>query len=208
MGLWNTNDEFRREYVKFNTRSTVRRFGTLDGRALGPDEVAPRLPSYADERASRMASTSPKVDLASRIPSPEVKQEMTNENTTFDDKPKKKATESNYQKVTKEPAITVQANGLDTHSVEVYKEPIRSKDEIESLRREEEKRREEAEAKLKEQRRVEALVKANEARERKKRQAEKLQMRADLKTQKEAEQREKVKLHFFLFILHEVMHII
>ncbi|KAL8523836.1 hypothetical protein ACS0TY_013708 [Phlomoides rotata] len=191
MELWNTNDEFRREYAKFNTRSTVRRFGTLDGRALGPDEVPPHLPSYADERERRMASTSVKVDLASRIPSPEVKQETPNENTTFDNKVTKKATESNYQKVTKEPAISVQANGLDTHFVEVYKEPIRSKDEIESLRREEEKRREEAEAKLKEQRRVEALAKANEARERKKRQAEKLQMRADLKTQKEAEQREK-----------------
>lgn len=198
MELWNTNDEFRREYAKFNTRSTVRRFGTLDGRALGPDEVAPRLPSYADERASRMASTSVKVDLASRVPSPEVKQETRNENTSVDNKVTKKAMESNYHKVTEEAAISVQANGLDdTHSVEVYKEAIRSKEEIESLRREEEKKREEMEAELKEQRRVEALAKANEARERKKRQAEKLQMRADLKTQKEAEQREKVKLHFF-----------
>ncbi|KAI4317066.1 hypothetical protein L6164_024976 [Bauhinia variegata] len=38
MGLWNQNDEFRREYVKSNTRSTLRRLKTLDGRSLGPDE--------------------------------------------------------------------------------------------------------------------------------------------------------------------------
>ncbi|XAR64301.1 hypothetical protein NMG60_11024583 [Bertholletia excelsa] len=38
MELWNKNDKFRDEYIRCNTRSTIRRFGTIDGRALGPDE--------------------------------------------------------------------------------------------------------------------------------------------------------------------------
>ncbi|KAH6795284.1 hypothetical protein C2S51_036270 [Perilla frutescens var. frutescens] len=194
--LWNTNPEFRRDYIKFNARSNVRRFGTLDCRSLGPDEVPLSIPSYADERGNKMASAPAGVDLAPQILSVELKQKTPGENVISDSKPIKKVTEPKSQKVPNGPPITVQVNGLDTRTGsdltdEVYEEPIKSKDEIESMRKAEEMRREEAEAKLKEQRRLEALAKANEARERKKRQAEKLQQRAELKTQKEAEQREK-----------------
>ncbi|XP_039061169.1 proton pump-interactor 1-like [Hibiscus syriacus] len=44
MELWNENDEFRKEYVRCNARSTIRRLRTLDGRALGPDEKPPVIP--------------------------------------------------------------------------------------------------------------------------------------------------------------------
>ncbi|KAK6160886.1 hypothetical protein DH2020_004267 [Rehmannia glutinosa] len=197
MELWNTNDEFRREYVKFNARSTVRRLGTLDGRSLGPDEEPPILPSYVDERVNRIVSTPVKVDLASQFPTLEFKQERTKESVTSDGKSMKKMIEDKNQKVTnKESAISVQMNGLDTVSgeditYEVHEEPKKSREEIEAIKKAEEMKREETEAKLKEQRRLEALAKANEARERKKRQAEKLQMRAELKTLKEAEQKER-----------------
>lgn len=202
MELWNTNDDFRREYIKFNARSTVKRLGTLDGRALGPDEESPILPSYYDQRA-KMVSAPVKVDLATQIPTPELKQETSTENLTVEGTPMKKVTEHKNQKViNKEPATPVHLDAFDIDSgrditVEVHEEePKKSREEIESIRKAEEKRREKAEAELKEQRRLEALAKANEARERKKRQAEKEQKRAELKTQKEAEQREKVKLHF------------
>ncbi|PIN08568.1 hypothetical protein CDL12_18857 [Handroanthus impetiginosus] len=199
MELWNMNEEFRREYVKFNARSTIRRFGTLDGRSLGPDEEPPTLPSYVDNRANRMVAAPVKADLASQTPPLDLKQETTVENVTSDGKLTEKVTEHKNRKVTKKgPAITVQVNGLDTDSGrdindEVDEEPKKSKEEIEAIRKAEEMRRKEAEAKLKEQRRLEELAKANEARERKKRQAEKQQMRAELKAQKEAEGKEKEK---------------
>ncbi|KAK4389982.1 Proton pump-interactor 1 [Sesamum angolense] len=197
MELWNTNVEFRREYARFNRRSTVRRFGTLDGRSLGPDEKPPNLPSHGDERVNRRVSVPVKVDVASQSPTLELKQETTGKEMTSDGQSMKKVTErKNHKVMNKGPATPVLENGFDTVSGgdladEVYEEPKKSKDEIESMRKAEELKREEVEAKLKEQRRLEALAKANEARERKRRQAEKLQMRAELKTQKEAEQREK-----------------
>ncbi|KAG8377187.1 hypothetical protein BUALT_Bualt08G0002100 [Buddleja alternifolia] len=197
MELWNTNEEFRKDYVKFNARSTVRRLGTLDGRSLGPDEEPPILPSYFNERVNRMVSKPAKIDSVSPIPTPELKQETKVKIVTSDDKSMKKVTEHKNQKVTnKEPIKIVQGNGLETMSSrevdeEVHEEPKKSKEEIELIKKAEEKRKEEAEAKLKEQRRLEGLAKAKEARERKKRQAEKLQLRAELKTQKEAELKEK-----------------
>ncbi|KAG8377186.1 hypothetical protein BUALT_Bualt08G0002000 [Buddleja alternifolia] len=174
MELWNTSDEFRREYVMFNTRSTLGRMGTLDGRSLGPDEEQPILPSYVDVRVNRMVSKLAKVNSTSQIPTLELKQETTVEKVTSDDKPMKKVTENNNKKSTiKGPSEPVQGNDLVIVSStevgdEVHEEPKKSKEEIELIRKAEERRKEEVEAKLKEQRRLEELAKANEARERKK----------------------------------------
>ncbi|KAG6434893.1 hypothetical protein SASPL_106537 [Salvia splendens] len=195
MELWNTNPEFRSDYAKFNARSNVRRFGTLDCRSLGPDEVPPVVPSYANERGNKrlVVLTPVKVDLAQQVPTMELNQKIPTEKMTVDSKSTKKVTEPKNQNVVNAPAVTVQENGPDTHTVShlADMEPVKSKEEIELIRKADELRREEDAAKLKEQRRLEALAKANEARERKKRQAEKMQQRAELKTQKEAEQREK-----------------
>ncbi|GFS35928.1 hypothetical protein Acr_00g0042770 [Actinidia rufa] len=60
MGLWNKNDEFRKEYLRCNTRSTLRRFRTSDGRALGPDEEPALLPIVVDKIIDRSVSTSDK----------------------------------------------------------------------------------------------------------------------------------------------------
>ncbi|PPD74662.1 hypothetical protein GOBAR_DD28420 [Gossypium barbadense] len=49
--LWNSNDEFRNEYVRSNERSTLWRLRTLDGRALGPGEVPPVIPRALNGRA-------------------------------------------------------------------------------------------------------------------------------------------------------------
>lgn len=38
MGMWNKDDEFRKEYIRCNRRSILRRFRILDGRFFGLDE--------------------------------------------------------------------------------------------------------------------------------------------------------------------------
>ncbi|XP_051124586.1 uncharacterized protein LOC127246952 isoform X2 [Andrographis paniculata] len=209
MEMWNTDVDFRKEYMRCNTRSTIRRLGTLDGRALGPNEQPVILPSYTDERNDN-AIPAVKLDAdASKIPKPEIKQETKLQTAASSNgKSFPKPSEPKNHKVAKketpapvpapEPApVPAMDNGHarvfgEKAANEVHEEePKKSAEEIESIRKAEEARREEAEAQLKEQRRLEALAKANEALERKKRRAEKLQMRTELKLQKEAEQKEK-----------------
>ncbi|GFQ04596.1 hypothetical protein PHJA_002603500 [Phtheirospermum japonicum] len=140
MELWNTNDEFHRDYVMSNTRSTIRRLGTLDGRSLGPGEKPPVLPSYPHER----------INLAPKIPT-SVK------NVTPDDKLLKRTKEHENRKV--------------TNKKTALKEAELTKKAEEMLRREE------AEAKLKEQRRLEELAKAEVAREKRLRKKEKMKQK-------------------------------
>ncbi|XP_012855891.1 PREDICTED: uncharacterized protein LOC105975259 [Erythranthe guttata] len=50
MKWWNEDEEFRREYAKFNESSTITRFGSLDGtNSLVPDKEA--KPIHVNERA-------------------------------------------------------------------------------------------------------------------------------------------------------------
>ncbi|GFQ00269.1 hypothetical protein PHJA_002170900 [Phtheirospermum japonicum] len=151
MELWNTNDEFRRDYVNSNTRSAIRRLGTLDGRSLGPGEKPTALPIYPRER----------VDLVPKIPT----------NVTRADKLLNRRKEDENGKVTNKKPTTRPA--------------LKKLSETELTKKAEEMlRREEAEAKLKEQRLLEELAKAEVAREKKKK-------RQAVKEQKEAEEKEK-----------------
>ncbi|KAG5243791.1 myosin heavy chain, fast skeletal muscle [Salix suchowensis] len=59
MELWNNHDEFRKEYTSSNMRSTLRRLRTLDGRALGPDEQPPIIPSVVSQRVARANVVAP-----------------------------------------------------------------------------------------------------------------------------------------------------
>ncbi|XP_073277030.1 uncharacterized protein [Primulina huaijiensis] len=198
MELWNGNNEFRSEYVRLNTRSTLRRFGTLDGRSLGPDEKPPILPSYVRERNDKVVSVPANVDSISKSPPMELKPEAKIENVNSDIHSIKKETESKEKTATtRGPAKSKQVNslatvsGVDEEKVEVQEEPIKTKEELELIRKAEEIRREKTEANLKEQRRLEEIAKAKEARERKQRRDEKAQKREELKARKEAEQKEK-----------------
>ncbi|CAA2995479.1 Hypothetical predicted protein [Olea europaea subsp. europaea] len=201
MELWNTNDDFRKEYVKYNARSTVRRLGTFDGRSLGPDEEPPILPGYVDRRVDNLVSRPALSDSVSKHPILELKQETAIKSILVDDKSTKEVAEPKNRVVkTKGPAKSKTINSLETKSdreltdeTEEEEEPVKSKEELELERKAEEVRKQEAEAKLREQRRLEEIAKAKEALERKKRNAEKAQMRAKLRAQKEAEQREKEK---------------
>lgn len=198
MELWNGNNEFRSEYVRLNARSTLRRFGTLDGRSLGPDEKPPIVPSSVRERKEKVVSVPANADLISKNPTMELKPETKIENVSSDVHSSKKETESKEKTaIIRGPTKSKQVNslptdsGMDEEKVEVQEEPIKTKEELELIRKAEEIRIYETEAKLKEQHRLEEIVKAKEARERKQRRDEKTQKREELKARKEAEQKEK-----------------
>ncbi|MCD7454807.1 hypothetical protein HAX54_026101 [Datura stramonium] len=190
MELWNKNDEFRKDYIRCNIRSTVRRFGTLDGRTLGPDEEPAVLPSYRVERVNRLVASVDKVNSVSQPPiSQQEKQVLVLKDEIKDDNIVLQAAEGmNQVEKTKEARKPIQR---ERSTVDEPKEAehLQTAQELEAARKEEELRKREEEARLKEQRRLEEITKAKEALERKKRNAEKAQLRAELRAQKEEEQR-------------------
>lgn len=200
MDLWNKDDAFRKEYVKCNMRSTLRRLGTLDGRSLGPDEEPPEMMSYRVERIDRFvlnpSNTSAVLQTQDLIQENQLKYV---EDVCPGDRSKIKEVRVNSEKAESREAVKpFLRNGLATISgrmisdVEITeKERIPTMEEQELARKAEELTKAEAAAKLREQRRLEEKAKALEALERKKRIAEKAQMRAELRAQKEAELREK-----------------
>ncbi|XP_050268041.1 uncharacterized protein LOC126712661 isoform X1 [Quercus robur] len=206
MELWNKNDEFRKEYIRCNTRSTLRRLRTLDGRSLGPNEEPPLIPTVAYERVTKDNSRVTKdnsVSLLSAVeqekPVKQEKQVVQVETEKVKEKSIVKTAEQKNQTTKSKMPVKpdLLGNGLATVSgrdeIEEAKEEESklTKEEEELARKAEELRREKEAAKLKEQRKLEEKNKAKEALERKKRNAEKAQARAMLRAQKEAEQKEK-----------------
>ncbi|MED6192817.1 hypothetical protein PIB30_013708 [Stylosanthes scabra] len=196
MELWNKNDEFRRDYVRCNTRSTLRRLQTLDGRSLGPDEEPPVIPSFSTERVSKNNSSvlqstleqekkpTPAESVNKKAEStPKVVEQKTEKSQTTKAKKAAKATPL-------EKSVAATPRWADEPE-DIPEEPVRTKEEEEQILKAEIARKEEEAAKLKEKRRLEEIEKAKEAMLRKQRNAEKAQQRAALKAQKEAEQKEK-----------------
>lgn len=197
--LWNNNDEFRKEYVNSNIRSTLRRLKTVDGRSLGPDEEAPLLPHFLNDRVAKNIS----LTQTSALEREETEQVVPIKSEKVDDKPLPEVCEQRDQtakfKMPAKPScpenVSTTVSGRDDECKEAQEEVRKlTKEEDEMARKAEEKRKEEAAAKLREQRRLEEKAKAQEALERKKRIAEKAQARAALRAQKEAEQKEKVRM--------------
>lgn len=199
MELWNKNDEFRRDYVRCNTRSTLRRLQTLDGRSLGPDEEPPVIPNAVIERASKnnslVSQSNPEqekkstptesVNIKAEPVSNVVVQKTEKSQSTKAKKPAKPAP-------LEKPVAAIPRWGDEDEPEDTPELPVRTKEEEEQILKAEKARKEEEAAKLKEKRRLEEIEKAKEAMLRKKRNAEKAQQRAALKAQKEAEQKEKV----------------
>ncbi|KAL2560140.1 hypothetical protein AAZV13_20G005100 [Glycine max] len=196
MELWNKNDGFRRDYVRCNTRSTLRRLQTLDGRSLGPDEEPPVIPNVITERASK------NIPMVLQSTLEQEKKSTPTESVNVKDEPVSKVvvqrTETSQTTKAKKPTKPAPLEkhvarwGDESDEDEVKKEePVRTKEEEELILKAEKARMEEEEAKLKEKRRLEEIEKAKEALLRKKRNAEKAQQRAALKAQKEAELKEK-----------------
>ncbi|XP_019237446.1 PREDICTED: uncharacterized protein LOC109217638 isoform X2 [Nicotiana attenuata] len=194
MELWNKNDEFRKEYIRCNTRSTLRRFGTLDGRTLGPDEEPTVLPSYVEQRAARLVTRVDKANFVSQAPvSQQEKQAVVLKDEIKDDKITTQAAEkmNPIEKMKEAPKPIQREMSVVDEPKEA--EQLQTAQELEAARKEEEQRKREEAARLKEQRRLEEIAKAKEALERKRRNAEKAQLRAELRAQKEEEQRLKEK---------------
>lgn len=199
MELWNNNDEFRKEYIRCNTRSTLRRLRTLDGRSLGPDEEPPVLPNSLNDvgRSFYVPAKDSSAPIVSTVE--QIKQMIPAEAEKTDDKSmvrvsnRKNQTGKNkdHMKLATG-AVSATISGRDEIEETKEEEHKQTKEEEELTRRAEELRKKEEAAKLKEQRRLEEKAKAKEALERKKRNAEKAQVRAELRAQKEAEQKQRV----------------
>ncbi|RDX85116.1 Proton pump-interactor 1, partial [Mucuna pruriens] len=203
MELWNKNDDFRRDYVRCNTRSTLRRLQTLDGRSLGPDEEPPVIPNAIIERASKNISTVSQSTLEQEKKSTSTESvNIKNESVLNVAVQRTERSQTTKAKKPTKPALLEKslAHWGDESDEDKKEEPVRTKEEEELVlkaekarKEEEEARLKEEEAKLKEKRRQEEIEKAKEALQRKKRNAEKAQQRAALKAQKEAEQKEKAR---------------
>ncbi|BFG30489.1 hypothetical protein CerSpe_167630 [Prunus speciosa] len=191
MELWNKNDDFRKEYVRCNNRSTLRRLRTSDGRSLGPDEEPPIIPDIVRATKDNLATVLSTPEQAKRVPPVESEKP--------DDKSAKKVGQPKIEIAkTKKPVKPASseispatASGRNEIEDEKVEEPKVTKEEEELARKAEALRKEEAAARLREQRRLEEKAKAKEAQERKKRIAEKAQARAAIRAQKEAEEKEK-----------------
>lgn len=196
MELWNTNAEFREEYIKSNMRSTLRRLKTLDGRSLGPNEEPHVLNLVVKEGPARdnsLSTVSTTQESEKLIPADDARD---------NDKPGTKVAETKNQMTKRKKPETVMALVNDPRNIssenEVEEPPRpeeikRTREEEELAAKAEELRKEEEARKLKEQRKLEEKAKAKEALERKKRNAEKAQARAVIKARKEAEEREKLR---------------
>ncbi|CAH8389963.1 unnamed protein product [Eruca vesicaria subsp. sativa] len=209
MNMWNNDEEFRSYYVRCNTRSTLRRLGTLDGRSLGPDEEPPRI-TYA-ARTDKFRTASDRAEKHVTAPPVSAKQEKVvkyegskvenngkdvpkpAEQKSQNTKPKKAAKPDQPSPIVKELVSAKEEIEKSTPKVEEEEEepPKLTKEEEEQIKKEEEKRKQKEAAKMKEQHRLEEIAKAKEAMERKKKREEKAKARATLKAQKEAEEKEK-----------------
>ncbi|KAG6591185.1 Proton pump-interactor 1, partial [Cucurbita argyrosperma subsp. sororia] len=198
MELWNTNAEFREEYIKSNMRSTLWRLKTLDGRSLGPNEE-PHVPNrIVKERPAKDNSpltVSTMQETEKLIPAADADDARDN------DKSVTKVAETKNRTTKKKPETVVALesgprNISSENEVEEPPRPVeikRTREEEELAAKAEELRKEEEAIKLKERRKLEEKAKAKEALERKRRNAEKAQARAAIKARKEAEEREKLR---------------
>ncbi|WJX10483.1 Squamosa promoter-binding-like protein [Trifolium repens] len=195
------NDEFRKSYIRCNTRSTLRRLETYDGRVLLPDEEPPVMPPNPFlERASKndsLVSQSSPEQQKKPIPTESVIVNAKDEPASKVAVQKPEISQTSKAKLPAKPApekksaVPVSRWGDESDEDKEPKEPVRTKEEEERILKAEKAKKEEEEAKLKEIKRLEEIEKAKEALQRKKRNAEKAQQRALYKAQKEAEQKEK-----------------
>lgn len=199
MEMWNNNDEFRREYVKCNTNSTIRRLKTLDGRSLGPNEEPPVIRPIVINRMTRDIPPSQVLTVkeeksAEIVPMKAEKENRLVENVGIEKVQAVKTKKPAKPIVLENGSATISGRKETEEEAKEEEEPRRSKEDEELARKAEELRKREEAARLLEQRRLEEKVKAKEALERKKRIAEKAQARAALRAQKEAEEKERVSL--------------
>lgn len=209
MEQWNSNDEFRKEYVTRCNMNASRRQRALDGGPLVPDDVVPVLPGNVNGKVDNSPVPIPGEVKSGSVVSPVEEgkivsstEKQTDNNRSIESLSDQKNQTLKFRGVAKptnlksDDIAVVAELAVDNEKEE---EKTLAKEEIELAKKAEELRKEEIAAKLKEQRRQEEKAKAIEALERKKRIAEKAQIRAELRARKEAEQKEKVCFNHFCF---------
>jgi len=205
MEMWNTNEDFRKQYVESNKVSTLRRLGTHDGRRLGPDEDPPVIPSRRPSNIYPLSASSPEVPTLASMPAP-VLAAPAAVPAKEDSFPALAAPQTSKRAKSKASGSSAQIenNSVIVSEAEDLKQTLKEKARLveeqlelarkaeELARKEEEELRKERDAAEKERLRLEQKAKAKEAEERKRRKAEKDKERAEFKARKEAEEREKV----------------
>jgi len=206
MEMWNTNEDFRKQYVESNKVSTLRRLGTHDGRRLGPDEDPPVIPSRRPSNIYPLSASSPEVPTLASMPAP-VLAAPAAVPAKEDSFPALAAPQTSKRAKSKASGSSAQIenNSVIVSEAEDLKQTLKEKARLveeqlelarkaeELARKEEEELRIERDAAEKERLRLEQKAKAKEAEERKRRKAEKDKERAEFKARKEAEEREKKK---------------
>nr|XP_043613851.1 uncharacterized protein LOC122585759 [Erigeron canadensis] len=208
MERWNNNDEFRQEYVSRCNMNAARRQRALGGGSLVPDDGSPMLPIKVNEKVDNSLISTPSqmtsVSGVSAVGQGNIVSSTESKHAEINNKSiENVSSQKNQDLKTKAPAKSslvsdvASINGFPVVNKSIddkkEEESTLTKVEIELAQKAEELKNEEIAAQLKEQRRLEEKAKAAEALERKKRNAEKAQMRAELRARKEAEQKEKEK---------------
>ncbi|KAL8257867.1 hypothetical protein R6Q59_029908 [Mikania micrantha] len=204
MEQWNNNDEFRKEYVSRLNMIASRRQKALDVGPPVPDDAVPVLPSNVNEEIDRSSVSIPgEVKHVSVALPAEKGNYVSSTKNNMDNNSTSKSIENasgqknqelqnkGVAKPTKLGSVDMANEEAELAVVAELAENACINEEIELAKKAEELRKEEIAAKLKEQRRLEEKAKAIEALERKKRNAEKAQLKAELWARKEAEQKEK-----------------
>lgn len=204
MEMWNTNEDFRKQYVESNKVSTLKRLGTHDGRRLGPNEDPPVIPSRRPNSIYPLSASSPEVPTLASIPAPVLAAPaaVPSKEDSFpvlsgpqtSKRAKSKASGSSAQ-IENDSVIVSEAEDLKQtlkEKARLLEEQLELARKAEELARKEEELRKERDAAEKVRLRMEQKAKAKEAEERKRRKAEKDKERAEFKARKEAEEREKV----------------
>ncbi|XP_076909162.1 uncharacterized protein LOC143566308 isoform X2 [Bidens hawaiensis] len=192
MEQWNNNDEFRKDYINRCNMNASRRQRALESTPLVPDDVAPVPPSNVNEKPDNNPVVLPVEQVKIVSSTDKHTDDSIKSNGDTNKRSVEKAPDQKNQNLKTKSVAKSRAVGSD--DVAVVAELVvdhRNEVEIELAKKAEELRKEEIAAKLKEQRRLEEKAKAAEALERKKRNAEKAQLRAEMRARKEAEQKEK-----------------
>lgn len=201
MEMWNKDEDFRKQYVEANKFSTLKKFGTSDGRRLGPDEVPPVIPSRRPNNTSpSLAVSNPNVPTTTTVPDPapvsvSVKEDSFPVLPSPDISKRAKSKASGNSILNEKSTVTVSERDVketEKEKARLMEEELERAKKAEELARIEQKLREEKAAAEKERLRLEQKAKAKEAEERKRRKAEKALERAEFKARKEAEMKEKV----------------
>ncbi|KAK9706742.1 hypothetical protein RND81_07G149000 [Saponaria officinalis] len=171
MELWNKDEKFRKDYIQCNMKQMLWKFGTLDGTQRGINEAPPSFRDVSDNI----------VNASSEVDSSKARD--------IEDESSKKEEEKKVNPVAEKKEVTEVLSKIEIEDDKEETKPTKEEDKL--ARKAEQLRREVDAARLNEKRKSEEKAKAEEALERKRRNAMKAEARVEFRAQKEAERKEK-----------------